>query len=145
MGKSHTNKNIYRPCNKRPNATGITNKFITKFIKQSKHTIINGTTGLFWKNLDKHLYVHASKLPTKQIWQQKFVLTQKSLVLYQLRIFKYFYYKKVLQRNLVKWKQQAYTLEKVLLMTHLSISPILNSAVQMTWYRNSRWSRWLIC
>ena len=77
MGKSHTNKNIYRPCNKRPNATGITNKLITKFIKQSKHTIINGTTGLFWKNLDKHLYVHASKLPTKQILTTKICINTK--------------------------------------------------------------------
>ena len=37
-----------------------------------------------------------------------------------------------------------YSRKKVLLMTHLPISPILNAAVQMTSFRNSGWSRRLI-
>ena len=37
-----------------------------------------------------------------------------------------------------------YSRKKVLLMTHLPISPILNAAVKMTLSRNSGWSRWLI-
>ena len=51
-----------------------------------------------------------------------------------------------LQLQQIWWSENSrhILLKKVLLMTHLPISSILNAAVQMTSSRNSGWARWLI-